>query len=171
MDIYNKLCPELQVIIQKKYQRILLHDRLKHAQKYLKYFVTPGSGRFIGGVRSGPFSHANAVDQDINIYSFSTARTHFTINTSKCVTYRNPLYDLVILVVKTCNIADPENVVISTQLFNLNGYVEYFRCKYFSYSNSNPDVYNIKYIENRKKIDRCIKEYIKMLQEGFFQPN
>ena len=169
MDIYNKLCPELQVIIQKKYQRILLHDRLKHAQKYLKYFVTPSSKPLIGGVRSSPISY----NTYIGVYSFSTARTHFTINTSTCVIYRNnPLYDLFNVVVKSCDVADPENVVVSTQLFNLNGYVEYFR---FKYSNSTPEAYNnIKYIENRKKIEQCIKEYeffVKISQEGFFHPN
>ena len=153
MDIYNKLCPELQVIIQKKYQRILLHDRLKHAQKYLKYFVTPVQ----------PVRHLSSVDRTHGVYFFSTARTHFTVTTFTCVTWeRNSLYDLVSVIVKSCDVADPENVVISTQLFNLDGYVEYFRLKFNQPAKC---FHRLEINKNKRAIELCINKYIIMLRK------
>ena len=131
MDIYNKLCPELQIIIQKKYERILLHERLKEAQRYLSYFLLP----------------RRKCIHTFSCLFFQNVRTQFSVfSTVSVIDHADPEYNLNKVTVHIHDRNSPEkNSIVSTQLFNLRGYVEYWD------------------FQSGEEIDFCINQYHKML--------
>ena len=146
MDIYNNLPPELQSIIQKKYERMLLHERLKEAQRYLSCFLLPRS---------------KCIDTFINLTSssiFETPITHFSFfSTVSIICHVEPEYNLNKVTVRIRNLAEKTSIVY-TQLFNLRGYVEYFT------SEKSNEYW---FCQESGEIDFCIHQYLRMLHARY----
>ena len=152
MDIYNNLPPELQSIIQKKYERILLHERLKEAQRYLSYFLLP----------------RHKCIHTFSCLYFQTARTQFSVfSTVSVIDHDDPGYNLNKVTVHIDKDSPEKNSIVSTQLFNLRGYVEYFTSE-----RSNEYTKNARMVGetvdgylnfHSGEIDFCINQYHKML--------
>ena len=145
MDIYNNLPPELQSIIQKKYERILLHERLKEAQRYLSYFLVPRRYITMNADVAQRVIRGGRDEIDVNGHSqhihFQTARRQFYITSQVVVIDTvDSQYNLNKVIVRSDVRNSPEkDNIVHTELFNLRGYVEYveFRPSVYKYPHYN----------------------------------